>query len=240
MKKAHLMLGIVVLFVLTQLTRFENNLVVKYDGENISADMGAEQLRFEFANASFDRISARFQNSMKGENGLKSLKISDAAGNEIFSRDRMGVYLFGRDMSRTLIRGEYKEVNTTFGDWSIDTFISSPRVLYNETLPENFSLHATFVGRGYKSLRLWGSRNVTFEIYDGLMGNRFCISKGSNEFTYCICPGSECILSPNDDREPTWWNMLRLLNFAVEIVLLALIILLLVMLLSNKRTGAHP
>jgi len=229
-----ILLLIMLIFIVTQLTRFENNLVVSYDGENITTDMGVEQVKFQYANVTFNQVSARFQKSMKGENGLKSIAISDS-GNKIFSHNPSVLYLFGRDIFGTMVKGAYGAFKTTFGDWSMDVFPSHAVIVYHENLPQTFDIRATFIGRGDKALKLRGSRNVTFEIYDGLISNYFCISRGSTELSYCICPDGECILANYDHREPPFWNVKRILNQFAEILLVALFVILVVGLISNKQ-----
>jgi hypothetical protein len=225
------LLVLVALLVLSQFLRFENVLSVKYDGENITASMGTEEVKFNYSNVTFSQVSARFQKFESGENGLRRIVIS--GDTEIFSYSRPVFYLFGRDIFGTMVNGNYKEINSTFGDWSMDTFISYRALIYNETLPNKFSIDAVFMGRGYKSLQLAGNRNVTFEIYDGLLGNMFCVSRGQTEYTYCICPGAECTLIYNDEREPLVWSIERILAFVVEIAIIVFFITLLVMLGSK-------
>lgn len=222
------------LLFLSQLLRFENNLTVLYDGENITTTMGAEEVKFKYAEANFTQVSARFQKSAGGENGLRKIKIDGDSGIVLY-HSRPVFYLFGRDIFGTMIKGNYKESNATFGDWSMDNLVSYAIVLHNETLPQKFTLQADFMGRGYKSLRLWGAKNVTFEIYDGLLGNQFCVSRGKNEFTYCLCPGAECTLVYNDEKEPLWWNIKRVLEILVEVGIIVVFIILLVVMFSKRR-----
>ncbi len=234
MKKVHLLIVIAILILLVQFTRFENNLFVSYDGDNFTAAMGTHEFKFDYANVTFDQIAARFQKSAKGETGLRKVFISGSNEEELFSYSRTVLYLFGRDVFGTLVRGQYKEFNATFGDWSLDNSISYNVVLYNNTLPKEFSIDALFIGRGYKSLKFLGSKNITFEIYDGLLGNKFCVSRGKSEYTHCICPGAECSLAFNDDTEPISWNLMRILNFFAEVLLASLFIILLVILLTRR------
>jgi hypothetical protein len=238
-KRVLVLVGVLAaLLFFSQLLRFENKLTVMYDGENITTTMGAEELKFPYPGAEFNQVSARFQKTVSGENGLRHIKISDGSGNYVFLYSKPVFYLFGKDVFGTMVKGTYKEFNATFGDWSMDNLVSYAMVLHNNTLPQNFTLQADFIGRGYKSLRLWGVKNVTFEIYDGLLGNQFCVSRGRNEFTYCLCPGSECILSYNDKIEPLWWNVKRVLGICAEIGIIVVFIILLVILLS-KRSGTN-
>src|SRR5574342_732306 len=233
MRKRLLIAIIVVLLVIIQLTRFEDRLEISYDGANITGSMGTEAFKFNYSNADFDKVATRLQKSVKGETGIRQLFIS--GDGEIFSFSRPVFYLLGKDVFSTMVRGNYKVAKASFGDWSLDNSISYNVVLYNQTLPERFNISAVFVGRGYKSLKFLGRRNLTFEVYDGLLGNKFCISRGRSEFTHCICPGAECSLAFNDDTEPVSWNILRILNLFSEIALVSLLIILFVALLSRRR-----
>jgi hypothetical protein len=231
-EKGVLLLVLFGLLVLSQFLRFENSMIVKYDGENITATMGAEDAKFSYPNVTFSQISARFQKSEGGEAGLREIVISD--GNPVFVHSKPVFYLFGKDIFGTLVKGNYKERNATFGDWSMDNTISYRALIYNETLPGKFSVNAKFIGRGYKSLQLAGSKNVTFEIYDGLIGNMFCVSRGLSEYTYCLCPGAECTLLYNDIKEPLWWNLKRVALFAIEVCMIILFIMVLVSLTKRR------
>ena len=234
-KRVWVLIGILAgLLLLSQLLRFENKLVVSYDGENVTTSMGTVELKFNYSRAEFNRVSARFQKSADGESGMREITIADESG-DVFSYYRPVFYLFGKDIFGTMVKGKYKNFNATFGDWSLDNFISYRASIFNETLPGKFTLEAEFIGRGYKSLQLAGEKNVTFEIYDGLIGNLFCVSRGQTEYTLCLCPGAECILAPNDSREPLLWSLKRIIAFAAESGIIALFIVLLVILLSERR-----
>jgi hypothetical protein len=232
-KMVVLFLGILaVLLFLSQLTRFENHLAVNYDGENVTATMGAEEIRFQYSDAAFDKVSARFQKSVIGENGLRRLTITDASGNKLFDYSRPILYLFDTDVFGTMFKGSYDDGEYFRHDVWLNGNASNGVYLHNAALPESFGLRADFVGRGYKSLRLWGSKNVTFEVYDGLVKNLFCISKGVTEFTECVCHGG-CILSYNDNREPLWWNVKRVLNLGIEILFVSFLIIFITVIVSG-------
>jgi hypothetical protein len=226
-----------ILLVFSQLTRFENQLKVNYDGENVTATMGAEEIRFQYSDAAFDKVSVRFQESVIGENGLRRLTVTDASGNKVFDYSRQVFYLFDADVFGTMFKGRYDEVDGGYlrRDVWLKGNASRGVYLHNATLPASFDLRADFVGRGYKSLRLWGAKNVTFEIYDGLVKNMFCISKGITEFSECVCQNADCILSYNDNREPLWWNVKRVLNLGIEILFVSFLIIFITVMASGWR-----
>jgi len=210
------------LLILAQLTRFENKLVLSYDGENLKASIYKNAIEHNIPKARFDEMTATFQKSMVAENGIRSLVIYDETGQRVFSEKHFIIYLFGKDIIGTMIKGNYPSFRKTFGDWSMDRFMSNEVYLYNDSLPEKFKIEATFLGRGYASLSLKGKENLQFNIADGFLDNvaGFCEAKG-------------CFFMQAESNESLLRNAFRISNFFIEGAMLSLVIVILVSLFSG-------
>jgi hypothetical protein len=211
-KRISILIAIVFLLIASQLTRFENELIVTYDGENITAEANQARLSLTAPSADFSKISAAFQKSIASETGLKSL-IIQSDGKEVYSRNKFVFFFSGYDVFGTLVKGKYPGFKRTFGDWSMDRFRSPDVTLYDQTLPFQFKIYSSFVGRGEKILYLDGSKKATIDIRDGFLDNDFS-----------ICMSGVC--NSTSPTENSFTNLLRYLNFFVEGSLIAAVLFL--------------
>ncbi len=217
-----LFVALAVLFIASQITRFQNELVIEYDGQNITAKVHKNVLSMPLSQAEFTEVAASFHKSAAAENGIGSFELSDGSS-KIFSRNRPIVYLFGKDVLGTMVKGTYPGFKRTFGDWLMDRFRSEEVVLYDKSLPQEFVLSTKVIGRGRFALFLHGTHNVTVNFRDGLL---------DNDFSLCLedkCPDTAY------NKEKLFTNVMRVSNFFIEGLVLSVLVILLVSFLFHNR-----
>jgi len=213
-----LVFSITVIFFATQFTRFESDVRITYADGNFTAIVDGNVLTLP-VEENFSQMTVQLQKAMLAENGVGEFLISN--GNQTLAEfNPLVVHLFGKDVIGTLIKGNYPNFKKTFGDWTMDRFMSQEVVLYNVSLPSQFSMTLTFVGRGNKRLSFNGHQTARVDVNDGFLEN-----------IYGLCYADKCI---GESKERFVINVKRIFNFFIEALLLSTIIICLITFLARR------
>lgn len=223
MKHVHktllLVISIALLFLAAQATRFENEITIRYENGNFTTIIDGIKSTSK-VEENFTQITAKLQKAMLAENGIGRFSIM-SDGKILAEYDPVTLHLFGNDLTGKMIKGKYPHFRKTFGDWDMDRFRSNEVVLYNASLPSNFYMELTLIGRGYKTISFNGIQSMRVEINDGYLDNN-----------YGICYKNEC--HGEAYKEFMFPNVKRIANFFIEAFLLALIIILVIRLIAKR------
>ena len=203
--------AVLALLVLTQLTRFENHLSIRYDGSRLEAESEGRVVTTDVTLGHIDRVDGTFQRSMSGVSGASAVVARDERGQILSARRRMVLYLLGRDFLGNLEHGAAPSFRASFGDWTLDRILAEPVSLLPTDLPEAFTLDVGLVGRGQKTISLVGARTVAVTLHDGFIDNALS-----------ICVGEECPATAG--ATPISVNLSRIANFFLEPLLVALLL----------------
>jgi len=216
---------LILLFIASQFTRFENKLTINYNGNNFTLQVQDAKLSISQPGLSFKKITATFQKATLSESGLSFLRIEDANNKPVYELKRSVIYLFGKDVLNNMIKGNYgSNFKKSFGDWSGDRHFSEEVLLYNNTLPSKFQIHANIVGRGSNNLNFYadnGTQIASVSIVDGFYDNDFS-----------ICAGS-CVTEYN--KKNILINISRIINFFIESTFFATLFVFVISVLSNNN-----
>lgn len=210
---------IVLLFFAAQATRFESDVQITYADGNFTALIGGNVLTLP-VEENFTQVTANLQKSMLAENGVGRFSII-SEGKVLAEYDSITIHLFGKDVTGKLLKGNHPNFRNTFGDWTMDRFMSENVVLYNTSLPSHFSMEITFVGRGYKKLLFHGQQNMYVDINDGYLDNN-----------YSICYAGKCVTA--NYEEFVFTNVKRIANFFIDAFLLTLTIMLIIKIITKR------
>jgi hypothetical protein len=201
------LLLIAVLLAITQITRFENEIIIKYDNQNMTISMQEVHESFYAPDYNFTSIDSHVQQSIGMQGGMTDVKITDSHGNAIYEHNPLILYLFGRDWTGNILMEPPVGFTQTFGDWYLDQFDSETIEIYNETLPKEFSANIKFAGRGRKTLFLQGDKSVWIGFSDGFI---------DSTFAYC---NPDCKNFEFSDKEPIFRSIIRIVNLFAEAAL---------------------
>ncbi len=212
-----------ILIVITQLTRFENEITVTYDNDNMTIRLHNVTGVVHVPNDSFYKINASAGYSMTAISGVAGVQIIDAENKQIYGFSKPVFYLFGRDWLGQMITSRPPDFRKTLGDWSMDRFFSQEIVLYEKPLPSSFTLKVTYIGRGYKILQFKGDEDVWIQISDGYLDSGLGYCSGT-------CHGLDTM-----GHESSYTNILRIINFFAEGLLIATILALITLIFRRKK-----
>lgn len=212
-----------VLIVITQLTRFENEVTVAYDNDNMTIRLHNVTGVVHVPDDSFYKINSSAGYSMAAISGVAGVQIIDAENKQIHGFRKPVFYLFGRDWLGQMITSRPPNFRKTFGDWSMDRFFSPELVIYDKPLPQSFTIKVTYVGRGYKILQFKGDEGVWISIADGYLDNGLGYCSGT-------CHGLGAT-----GQESTYTNILRIANFFAEGFLIAIVLVLMTLIFRRKK-----
>jgi hypothetical protein len=223
-KKQSILLAIVLL-VITQFTRFESRLFLKYDNQNFTITMHNATYIVPAAEYNFSNISATVQDSMVMQGGITLIHILDAENNTIYRAHKPALYLFGKEWFGNMLTAPPVNFTTTFGDWFLDQFDSSRITLYEKKLPPEFTAYVIFAGRGRKSLYFNGDKGIWIGLSDGYI---------DSTIGYCTETCTDIGLGKN---EPVLTNIARIVNLFAEVALIATLIILIISIIEpvNRR-----
>lgn len=220
-----LLIALIFLLIISQLTRFENLVIVTYDGHTLLAQVHDTVVGAEADDAKFYNMTASFQKSASGDSGFDGLRVYDDGDSLVYSSSSKPVlYLFGRDVLDTMTKGKYPNFWQTFGDWGNDNFRSNTVLIYNETLPPKFKMYIYLIGRGKQTVSLIGTPTSFYiDIVDGRIGhNVYLCGHGTGK-----CHGAATL-------EPVTTNLMRITNFFVEAFAGAFLFVILILIVLKK------
>lgn len=93
------------LFFVTQLTRFENTVIISSNGTELSVITDRTHLNFTSPDISVQGVSVSLQHSMVSESVLRSLLIEDEVGQPVVKKSALLIHLFGSTFGRALAHG---------------------------------------------------------------------------------------------------------------------------------------
>lgn len=205
----------------TQLTRFENQINISWDGSTLTATAHSSTLQATLPLQTFQSITGSFQQSHWGEAGVSGITVANGGHTEVFSEKRSVLYLFGRALWGRLLRGETLPLGLSFDDWTAARYMSSPTPLHSHPLPAAFTTTITVVGRGETVLDLKGTDDYRITIRDGFIDNDASLSSSTDTLEVASL------------EEAVWTNILRITNFFAQMICGALALLLLLQLLTT-------
>lgn len=203
----------------TQLTRFENEITLSWDGRELTATTHQTTLRAKLPPQTFHAITGSFQQSHWGEAGVSRVAVTDGEHKEVFSEKRSVLYLFGHSLWGRLMRGDNPFLQPSFDDWTAERPLSASTPLYTHQLPTAFTARITVVGRGMATIGLRGADEYRITVRDGFIDNDTSLSTATAS------------LDANSLEEEISTNARRITNFFAQMLCGGLTLLVLVELL---------
>jgi hypothetical protein len=212
----------------TQLTRFEHQITIAWNGSELTAISHNTRLQALLPTQSFQTITGSFQQSHWGEAGVSQVTVADGGLTELFSDKRPVLYLFGRSLWGHLLRGKTSPPPLSFDDWTAERHLSEPAPLYPHQLPASFTATLTVVGRGDTVIALHGADEYRINIRDGFIDNDASLSNSVET------------LSDEWLDEDITTNVRRITNFFAQMLCGGLALLILFQIVSSLTTTVTP
>ena len=213
-KKIILSIFLVTILYFVQLSRFENEVIITRVGPNFTVVTNGDMESGEIPVESLKGISVLSQQSMWGESALISLHMQTENMEVELLPKKNFLFIFGRIIGGNLAGIYPDNFRKSFGDWTHDRFLSEKVTMSDKQLPENFVLKAKFIGRGEKRIIFDNDEEEFFlSLQDGFIDNNFG-----------MCSYKKCYFN-RSTKEPLGLNLQRILNFFLEALFGALLIL---------------
>jgi hypothetical protein len=207
----------------TQCVRFENRVAVSWDGGNLAVASHDNRITRQIAGPLLAGATS-LHASMAGETVLAAYTL-DAPSGRVAIHEPPVFYAFGRDWTGNAIRATAPGFVPSFGDWTMDRH-RTPAQPLQTPLPPRFTLTASFLGRGEKSLLFTTpSGTISVNVRDGFLDNDVSICDAMRQCT------------AERSREPVARNLLRVLSTVLEALVLGGFLLLVGDLATRRRTG---
>ncbi len=207
------------LLLVSQLSYFSNQLLVEVQPDQILLTAHLSSISAPIALGQVVKVTSSVQNSAFGQAGLREWKIYRSHDEDpgIAAESKSVFFLFGLDWLNNLIKGASSDFDPGFGDWTMEDSNWFETSLYQGDLQAPFFVKLNYLGRGAKIVHFYSSdgRKVSLDVSDGLLNNSFHICDASG------CPGNAYSV------ESRGLNISRVLNFLVECLIAALLILIL-------------